>query len=105
VIEIGGADTISQSFQAVRVGGHISLVGILAGAAGNVPLYQMLGRQIRVQGVGVGSRRHQCELIAALNAAKIRPVIDKRVFPMTELADAFRYLISGQHFGKICVTV
>jgi NADPH:quinone reductase-like Zn-dependent oxidoreductase len=102
VIELGGPGTLPQSIAAARVGGHISLIGTLTGGAGHVPTAAMMIKQVRLQGLIVGSRRQQQQMIQALEATKIRPVID-RTFPLDGLADAFRYQESGSHFGKICV--
>jgi NADPH:quinone reductase-like Zn-dependent oxidoreductase len=57
-----------------------------------------------VQGVTVGSRRDQLNMVRAMEANAIKPVID-RIFALEQLADAFHYLQSGQHFGKICIDV
>mgnify|MGYP000134312995 CR=1 FL=1 len=34
VVEIGGSGTLDQSMMATRVGGHVALIGVLAGFAG-----------------------------------------------------------------------
>jgi len=103
VLEIGGPGTLPQSITAARVGGHISLIGILTGIAGNVPTIVMMLKQIKLQGIIVGSRRHQIEMIRAFDAnPAIRPVID-RTFPLANLADAFRHEEGATHLGKICV--
>jgi NADPH:quinone reductase-like Zn-dependent oxidoreductase len=102
VIELGGPGTLPQSIIATRVGGHISLIGTLTGFAGAVPTAMMMVRQIRLQGIIVGHRRQQQEMVRAIDATGLRPVID-RTFPMNALADAFRYEESGAHLGKICV--
>ncbi|WP_308813749.1 NAD(P)-dependent alcohol dehydrogenase [Sphingomonas sp. GV3] len=100
VVEVGGPGTLAQSIEAVRVGGHISLIGVLTGGAGEVPTAALMARQARLQGLIVGSRREQQDMIRALDASGIRPVIDRR-FRLEDLADAFRYEMSGGHFGKI----
>lgn len=100
VVEVGGPGTLAQSIEAVRVGGHISLIGVLTGGAGEVPTAALMARQARLQGLIVGSRREQQDMVRALDASGIRPVIDRR-FPLDALADAFRYEMSGGHFGKI----
>ncbi|VXD00314.1 zinc-dependent alcohol dehydrogenase family protein [Sphingomonas sp. 8AM] len=100
VVEVGGPGTLAQSIEAVRVGGHISLIGVLTGGAGEVPTAALMGRQARLQGLIVGSRREQQDMVRALDASGIRPVIDRR-FALDQLADAFRYEMSGGHFGKI----
>ena len=104
VLEIGGPGTLAQSIVAARVGGHISLIGILTGVKGEVPTLALMAKQIKLQGIIVGSRQHQVEMIRGLEATGIRPVIDK-TFPLDKLADAFRYEEQAQHFGKICVAI
>lgn len=102
VIELGGPATVAQSIRAARVGGHISLIGTVTGYTGEIPTAALMIKQIRLQGLIVGSRHQQQQMIRALAATAVRPVID-RTFPLHELADAFRYQESGRHFGKICV--
>ncbi|WP_242137901.1 MULTISPECIES: NAD(P)-dependent alcohol dehydrogenase [unclassified Sphingomonas] len=104
VVEVGGPGTLAQSIEAVRVGGHISLIGVLTGGAGEVPTAALMSRQARLQGLIVGSRREQQEFVRALDASGIRPVVDRR-FPLEQLAEAFRYETSGGHFGKIGIEV
>jgi len=102
VLEIGGPGTLPQSINACRVGGHIALIGILTGVAGEVPTLAMMAKQIKLQGIIVGSRSQQQDMVRGLEATGIRPVID-RTFQLGGLADAFRYEEGAQHFGKICV--
>jgi NADPH:quinone reductase-like Zn-dependent oxidoreductase len=102
VLELGGPGSLPQSIIACRVGGHISLIGTLTGFAGVVPTAMMMIKQIRLQGVIVGHRRQQQDMVRALEVTAIKPVIDRK-FPLSALADAFRYEESGAHLGKICV--
>ena len=105
VIEVGGAGTLTQSIIAARNCGHIALIGVLAGVEGNVPTVLLMGKQIRLQGLTVGSRRDQIDFIAAIEATGLRPVIDERRFALEDLAKAFAYEKAGGHFGKICITI
>ncbi len=66
------------------------------------PPHLLMSKQARLQGLVVGNRRQQQDYVNALNLQASRPIIDK-VFDFTALPDAFRYLQSGAHFGKICV--
>ena len=104
VIEVGGPATLAQSITAARIGGHISLIGILTGIEGNVPILSLLAKQIRMHAFIVGSRSHQQDMVRALSASKVRPVIDC-TFPLAKLADAFRHEASGKHFGKISIEI
>jgi len=102
VVEVGGPGTLAQSIKAVRVGGHIALIGVLTGHQGALPTALLMAKQARLQGLIVGSRRDQQDYVAALEQTGIRPVID-RSFALEQLAEAFRFQQSGAHFGKIVV--
>ncbi len=112
VVEIGGADTLGQSITACRMGGHIAMIGVLAGTAGNVSTVRIMANQIRLQGVTVGSRVHQLAMVRAIEAnlrnnsthASLRPVLDGS-FPLEQLSAAFQRQLAGLHFGKIGITV
>lgn len=104
VVEVGGPGTLPQSIAAARLGGRIALIGVLTGRAGEVPTALMMAKQVRLQGLIVGSRRHQADMVRALEATGLKPVID-RAFPLSRLGDAFSYEESGAHFGKIGVDV
>jgi NADPH:quinone reductase-like Zn-dependent oxidoreductase len=104
VIEIGGPGTLPQSIDAIGIGGHIALIGVLTGTAGEIPTARLMGKQGRLQGVSVGSRRDQRDMVAAIDVLGLRPVID-RSFPLEELAAAFRYQESGAHLGKIGIDI
>lgn len=104
VLEIGGPGTLPQSITAVRNGGHISLIGILTGLSGEVPTLQVMLKHVKLKGIIVGSRSHQREMVRAIEATGIKPIID-RTFPLERLADAFRYEEGATHFGKICVEI
>ncbi|MGR9089285.1 MAG: zinc-dependent alcohol dehydrogenase family protein [Gammaproteobacteria bacterium] len=104
VVEIGGSGTLPQSIEATRVGGHISLIGVLTGWGGDVPTATMMWKNITVSGITVGSIEDQRNMVAGIEATGLRPVVD-RSFALDEIADAFRHQASQQHFGKICLTL
>ena len=104
VIEIGGAGTLDQSMLATRVGGHVALIGVLAGFAGPVQTALLMAKNLRVQGLTVGSRAQQLAMIAGIEATGIKPVISDH-FPLERLADAFRHQAANAHFGKIVVDI
>ncbi|NYZ62022.1 zinc-dependent alcohol dehydrogenase family protein [Luteimonas deserti] len=100
VVEVGGPGTLAQSIEAVRLGGSISLIGVLTGNIGEVPTAALMAKQACLKGIIVGSRSHQQDFVRALDTAEMRPVVDRR-FPLEQLSDAFAYEMSAQHFGKI----
>ncbi|NQE98078.1 zinc-binding dehydrogenase, partial [Escherichia coli] len=104
VIEVGGPDTLGQSIQACRTGGHIALIGVLTGIAGPVPTVELMRRHQTLQGLIVGSRRHQRDMVRAIDATGIKPVIDQ-TFALEDIADAFAHQAAGKHFGKLCLSI
>lgn len=102
VVEVGGPATLARSLNAVRIGGQISQIGVLSGFSIEIPIYQILRKQIRIQGIAIGSRWAFEQMNDAIALHKIRPVID-RVFPFEEAPEAFRYLEKGGHVGKVCI--
>ena len=104
IVEVGGAGTLARSFKAIRKGGKIGLIGVLAGATAEVNPMPILMKNIRVQGIFVGSREMFEDMNRAIALNNIKPVID-RVFEFTEIREALKYMESGAHFGKICVKI
>jgi NADPH:quinone reductase-like Zn-dependent oxidoreductase len=103
VIEVGGAGSLTKSIRAVRLGGRISLIGLLAGS-GQIDPMPMLLKSITLQGIFVGSRQMFEEMNRAMEINNVHPIVD-RVFPFAQARDAYRYLESGAHFGKVCIAV
>jgi len=103
VIEVGGTGTWQRSVKAVRVGGHIALIGALdtSGEFNPIPVFM---KAIRVQGIFIGSRRMFEEMNAEIARQGLKPVID-RTFDFEDARAALKYMQSGSHFGKIVVRI
>lgn len=99
IMEVGGGGTIQQSLRAVRIGGHIAIIGVVAGA-GDINPAVLIGNSAKLQGLSVGSREMFEAMCRAIELHKISPVVDK-VFPWTEAKAAFGAMAAGEHFGKI----
>ena len=104
VVEVGGAGTFEQSLQALRPGGTLSLIGVLAGATLELRLPAIQMRMLRVQGLLVGHRDSFEAMNRAIAHHGLRPVVDQ-VFPLAEARAAFEHLASGAHFGKVVVRI
>jgi NADPH:quinone reductase-like Zn-dependent oxidoreductase len=100
IMEVGGAGTFDESMKAVRVGGHIAIIGVLGGFTQPLSFGAMIGTSARLVGVSVGSREMFEAMCRAMALRKIAPVVDK-VFPWTEARAAFAAMQAGEHFGKI----
>ena len=101
VIEVGGAGTLSKSLNSVRVGGQVDLIGVLTSGGDFNPI-SVLMKGVRLQGIFVGSRRMFEDMNRAIEANRMKPVIDK-TFGFEEAREALKYMETGSHFGKIVV--
>lgn len=104
VIEVGGAGTFLQSVRACRYGGKIGLIGILSGREVETEIFPIVHKSATVFGIYVGSREMFEGLNRALEQSGVRPMIDK-VFPFTSAPEAYEYMASGSHFGKVVIEV
>lgn len=99
VVEVGGAGTLGESLKAIRMGGRISLIGVLAGG-GQVDPIPILMKSVTLQGIFVGNRTMFEAMNAVITQNQLHPIID-RAFPFSDIQSAFRHMERGAHFGKI----
>ncbi|WP_129647529.1 zinc-dependent alcohol dehydrogenase family protein [Peristeroidobacter agariperforans] len=104
VIEVGGPATLAQSMAACRLGGHIALIGVLSGFAGELLIPALFSAQLRVSGISVGSRTDLEDMIRAIEVNGLKPVID-RSFPLGQIVAAFEYYQTQRHFGKVTIEI
>jgi NADPH:quinone reductase-like Zn-dependent oxidoreductase len=103
VVEVGGPGTLARSMQAVAYGGHIALIGFLAGLQGDTTPHPIMRKGASMHGIFVGSRGMFERMNAAIEGNDLHPVID-RVFGFEQAADAFRHQQGGA-FGKVVIRV
>lgn len=104
VVEVGGAGTLQQSLRALRFGGRISLIGVLAGGKAEIPLALIFMQKASVQGIIVGDRDSFEAMNRAFVLHRVKPVVDA-TFPFEDARAAFDHMAAGRHFGKICIEV
>jgi len=104
IVEVGGVGTLPRSINALARGGKITLIGLLTGRDGGVNPYPLMFKGGSLHGVYVGDRAMFLDMIRAIDASGIKPVID-RVFPFEQASDAFKYAASGQMLGKVVIRV
>ena len=84
----------------MKIGGHIAIIGIVAGAGDPFNPAALIGNSAKLQGLSVGSRDMFEAMCRMLELHRIEPVVDK-VFPWTDAKAAFAAMAGGEHFGKI----
>jgi NADPH:quinone reductase-like Zn-dependent oxidoreductase len=104
VIELGGSGTLERSMSAAKISGRISMIGVLTGVSGQVNPMPVIRKCLSINGIYVGSGDMQKQMHAAMKVNQIHPVID-RIFTFEQAKEAFAYLESAMHFGKIVVRI
>lgn len=103
VVEVGGAGTMAKSVNAVRLGGHIAVIGVLSGK-GSIDPTPILMKALRMNGIFVGSRKMFERMVGFIEEHSIKPVIDK-VFSFDQAPEALRLMERQGHFGKIVIKI
>lgn len=104
VVETVGGTTFARSINAARIGGTVYVVGFIGGMEVSMPVLPVMVKTLNILGSQTGSTRDLAQAVQAVRQARIEPVID-RVFPFDAAADAYAYLASGTHFGKVVISI
>lgn len=103
VVDVGGLGTLPRSIRAVRIGGTVAQVGVLAEDAEAISISVILHRMVRIHGIYVGSRRDFVEMNKAVWLGRLRPVGEE--FRWGQTREVLGRMEEGGHFGKMVVTV
>jgi alcohol dehydrogenase len=104
VVDTGGAQTLSQAFRAVRVGGAVSIIGVVTGAKFPLHVPILIAKYITLQPVVVGNRDQFEAMLTAIEHHGVTPVVDQ-VFSLADLRAALDHLKAGKHVGKVCIAI
>ncbi|KAK7042532.1 NAD-P-binding protein [Favolaschia claudopus] len=105
VIDIGGASTLLQSINACAFGGWVKLVGTIDATDLNSLPLQTIFKNACLQGVVMGGVERFIEMNKVIEEVKLRPYIDPKQFSFEEAVEAFRYMNSHSHVGKVVIQV
>ena len=103
VVETVGGSNLGGSLEALRMGAHISIVGLLDGFKSEIDVLSLIHQQATIRGLEVGGAHQFKAMNRAIEDLDLHPVID-RIFPSEEISAALSYLEKGSHFGKVVVT-
>lgn len=103
VVEVGGLGTLTRSLRAIRMGGTVAQIGVLAAGTEAIPLGLILHKWSKIQGIYVGSRRDFQEMNRAISLAELRPVGEE--FDWNQAREVMERMEESSHFGKMVLTV
>lgn len=101
VVEMGGISTLGQSIRCTAFGGHIAVVGSLAGP-GSLDGAAFSANIVSIHRVSVGSREDMENMNRAIALQQLKPVLDT-TFGFQDAKTAFHRFATGQYFGKIAI--
>ena len=104
VLEIGGAGTLGNSLEAIRHGGHINIIGYMAGIEMGITVFPLIIKNANFHGIGTGNRDSYEALMSFVGKHGIRPVISER-FPLEEIRAGFDVLNNNSPFGKVVLDI
>lgn len=114
VLDVIGGDYLMRNLASLRTGGSIVQVGVMGGGKTTIDLGALLPKRARLVGTVLrarpleekvaASRLFEREVVPAIEAGVIKPVIDRR-FPIDAIADAHRYMETNANVGKIVIDV
>lgn len=102
VLEVGGAGTFEKSVASTAVNGTVALIGILSGLTSPSLSLMTIFNLLRIQGIYVGSTEMLKSLLSFMEGHEVQPVVD-RVYEFCDAKDAYRYMQSAQHLGKVVI--
>ena len=104
VIDNVGAPTFKDSLRALTRGGRLLTVGNTGGPAVEIDNRLMFGKHLSIIGSTMGPHSDYVRVMHLLFKGRLQAVID-RTFPLEDIQSAHRALESGDHFGKIVLTL
>lgn len=103
VVEVVGSSHINKSIDVVALDGTISVIGLIEGLSGDINTAKIMSKQIKLQGIEVGSKEMFNRMNKAITINELHPVIGK-VYPFEQAREALASIEQGGHFGKICLS-
>ena len=103
-IEVGGPGTIQKSGNATRMAGYIHVIGFVASGDNQIPIPAVVHKAQIYRGILIGSVAQFQAMNRLITTQKLKPVVDK-VFPFEQTVQAYSYLESQKHVGKVVIKV
>lgn len=104
VIDAVGAATWPIDLSVARKGGRIVLCGVTTGAMAETNLQAVYWNQLTIMGSTLGSVGDLRQMLRAVEATKLRPVVDE-VFPLEQVQEATKKMEAAKQLGKIVLKV
>jgi NADPH:quinone reductase len=114
ILELVGGQNLAENLQALATGGRIAIIGVSAGAKGELNLLALMGKRARIHGSTLRARPlEEKALVARRLEHEVLPLFDSgalrvpiaETFPLADAAAAYERFVAGGKLGKIVLTV
>ena len=114
ILEPVGASNLKTDIGSLAIGGRLQIIGVGAGARGEVDLLQLMSRRARIQGSTLRARPLEDKAVAArlverqvlpLIAARRIRVLVEEVFGLKDVDAAYARFAAGGKLGKIVLDI
>jgi NADPH:quinone reductase len=114
ILELVGAPNLPENLQALATGGRITVIGVAAGAKGELNLLALMGKRARIHGSTLRARPlEEKALVARQVEREVLPLFDTgalrvpvaETFPLEQTAEAYERFAGGGKLGKIVLTI
>jgi putative PIG3 family NAD(P)H quinone oxidoreductase len=114
ILELVGAPNLPGDLQALAHGGRIVVIGVAAGATGELNMLALMGKRARIHGSmlraraleekALCARRLEHDVLPLFETGALRVPIAE-TFPLAHAADAYERFVAGGKLGKIVLTM
>jgi len=114
ILDVVGGRYLERNVHALATDGRLVVIGLQDGLTGDLNLGELVFKRASIHGTTLRTRsaEQKAAIVAdvqrnawpLLESGAVRLMIDQTL-PMSEAAEAHRVMESGQHFGKILLTV
>jgi NADPH:quinone reductase-like Zn-dependent oxidoreductase len=118
ILELVGAPNLAEDLQALATGGRISIIGVSAGAKGELNLLALMGKRARIHGSTLRARPlEEKALVARRVEHEVLPLFESsppalalhvpiaETFPLEQAAAAYERFAAGGKLGKIVLVM
>ncbi len=110
ILELVGAPNLAENLQALATGGRIAVIGVGAGAKGELNLLALMGKRARIHGSTLRARPLEEKALSARGLEReVLPLFESgalrvpvaETFPLADAAAAYERFAAGGKLGKI----
>jgi len=116
ILELVGAPNLAENLKGLATGGRITVIGVAAGATGELNLLALMGKRARIHGSTLRARSLEEKALNARRAEhEVLPLFETsppalrvpiaETFPLERAADAYERFAAGGKLGKIVLEI